>query len=226
MRAFSLGIGLVVLFIGTGCTTTQARSDLDQGLAVHSCSKSPFLRSVGLFGGEQPEIFLKGANLRREPPPSADGATRVLDVTGIDNLKDTSAEPAIDKCGSWLHATRSGEIEVTILWRDHNCPFSFDEDQPDDCRSRATFSFSPKDLGVLEVLGRGEDPDSALRRLLIVDAYFTREVDPEERHPATGVPTVPRSNVYLVVRVIPAARGDDAQAATADVAAVESPRRS
>jgi hypothetical protein len=226
VSALILGFGLVALFIETGCTTAQARGDVNQGLAVHPCSKSPFLRSVGLFGGEQPEIFLKGSNLRREPPPIAHGATRVLDVTEIDNLSDTSAEPVIDKCGSRMRSTRSGEVEVTILWRDDNCPFSFDEDHPDDCDSRATFSFSPEDLGVHEALASGEDPNSAVRRLLIIDAYFTREVQPEERHPATGVLTVPRSNVYLVVRVIPVARGGDAQAATADVTTGESPRRS
>jgi len=184
------------------------------------------LRSVGLFGGEQPEFFLAGPDLRREPPPIADAATRVLDVSEVDNFRDPTAEPAIDRCGSRLQSTDDGEIEVTILWHDRNCPDSFDEEDSEDCHSRADFGFSPRDLGMQDLLERDENASDALERLLVVDAYFTQEVQPEKRHPATGVQSAPKSTVHLVVRVIRASETTGARAATTTELGGDSCRRS
>jgi hypothetical protein len=214
MRALLVGIGLSVLAMVGGCASTPAPREASHGLAVHPCAKHPLMRSVGLFGGEQPEIFLSGPDLRIEPPLDADGSTGVLKVTEVDSLRDPNAQPVIDRCGSWLELTSKGDIEVTILWNDRNCPASFDEDDPQDCRSRAWFAFSPEDLGVQEILANGEDQTAAFRRLLVVDAYFTREIQPEGRHPATGIRVAPRSDVYLVVRLIRAARTAEPQSAT------------
>jgi hypothetical protein len=143
-------------------------------------------------------------------------------VTEVDNLSDPSARPVIDRCASSLESTSKGDIEVTILWNDRTCPASFDEDHSEDCQSRATFGFSPKELGVQEILASGEDPTAALRRELVVDAYFTREIRPEGRHPATGVRVVPRSDVYLVVRLIRAARTAEPQLETSGDATANS----
>jgi len=138
-----------------------------------------------------------------------------LNVTRVDNLSDPIAQPAIDRCSSRLRSTGEGEIELTIRWRDRNCPVWFDEDDAEDCDSRTRFAFSAKDLGVEEILESSQDPDTALQKLLVVDAFFTRENQPEGRHPTTGVLTTPRSEVHLVVRVIRAGRTVDPQAATA-----------
>ena len=203
MRTLLVGISLVALAVASGCATTQVRAPANQGVAVHSCTKNPFFRSVGLFGGTQPEIFLAGADLRREPPPAANGLTRVLNVTAVDEFRDPDADPVIDKCRSWLQSIGEVEVELTILWHDRNCSdFSWDLDNPDDCRSRASFRFSLEDLGVKEILDPVEDLDAALRRLLVVDAYFTQEIQPAGRHPATGMPSPPKGNVHLVAHVI------------------------
>lgn len=226
MRALLVGIGLSLFAMVSGCASTSAPREASHGLAVHPCAKHPLMRAVGLFGGEQPEVFLTGPDLRTEPPLDADGSTRVLKVTGVHNLRDPSAQPLIDRCGSSLESTSKGDIEVTILWHDPNCPVSFDEEAPEDCRSRARFAFSPEELGVQEILVGSEDPTAALRRLLVVDAYFTREIQPEERHPATGVWVAPRSDLYLVVRLIRASRTLGSQSATSGDATCDSSGRS
>jgi hypothetical protein len=220
MKTLLVCIILVILTHASGCTSTQApreasqSPEASQGIAVHSCSKNPFLRSVGLFGGEQPEFFSSGPDIRREAPPSADHSTRFLNVTHVDNLSDPIAQPAIDRCGSWLQATGEGEIEVTIRWYDRSCPESFDDENQDACYSRARFTFLPEDLGIQEALVSSQDPNAALRRLLLVDAYFIRENQFEGRHPTSGVLATERSDVYLVVRVMRAGPMVDPNAAT------------
>ena len=210
MRTLLVGISLVALTVASGCATTQIRAPANQGVAVHSCTKNPFLRPVGLFGGTQPEIFLAGADLRREPPPAANGLTRVLNVTAVDDFRDPGADPVIDKCRSWLRSIGEVEVELTIIWHDRNCSdFSWDLDDPGDCRSRASFRFSLEDLGMEEILDRVEDLDAALRRRLVVDAHFTQEIQPAGRHPATGMPSPPKGNVHLVAHMIRVPRTSD-----------------
>ena len=203
MRALLVGISLVALTMASGCTTTEVRAQANQDVAVHPCTKDPFLRSVGLFGGTQPEIFLAGADLRREPPPAANRLTRVLNVTEVGEFRDPDADPVIDKCRSWLRSIGEAEVELTILWHDRNCSdFPWDLDDPGDCGSRASFRFSLEDLGMEEILDPVDDLDAALRRLLVVDTYFTQQIQSAGRHPATGVPSPPTVNVHLVAHVI------------------------
>ena len=223
MRTLLVGLSLVALAVASACTTAQLRDEPTQGVAVHPCTKNPLLRSSGLFGGAQPESFLSGPDTRREPPPTVDSLTRVLNVTKVDSLEDPGAEPVIDKCGSRLQSIGEDEVGLTIQWHDRNCPDSFDEEDPIDCRSRASFRFSRSDLGMEEVLNRVEDPDAAIQKLLVVDAYFTREIQPTRRHPATHLPLPERSIVHLVVRVMRAPLTVDSAAATT-VDAVCEPR--
>jgi hypothetical protein len=182
MKTLLIGICLIVISVASGCTTTQVRDVAVQGVAVYPCTKNPLLRSAGLFGGAQPEIFLSGPDVRREPPPSADSLTRVLSATEVDSLGDPGAEPDIDKCSSWLRAIGEDEIELTIMWSDRNCTDSTDDEDHIDCRSRASFRFSRRDLGMEGVLDSVEDTSYAIQRLLIVDAYFTKEILPKGRH--------------------------------------------
>lgn len=202
MNTLLVGISLVAIVVASGCTTDRVRVEAHQGVAVHPCTKNPLLRSTGLFGGTQSGIFLSGPDLRREPPPAVDGLTRVLNVTEVDNFRDLDAEPVIDKCGSRLQSMDENEVEVTIMWRDRNCPNVHDQEDSDECHSRASFSFTNEDLRMHETLDGAEYPEAALDRLLLVDAYFTQEIQPAGRHAATGMPTPQTGNVHLVVRVI------------------------
>jgi hypothetical protein len=201
MKALVVGISSFVLATVIACASNQAPRDATQLVDVHPCEKNPFLRSVGLFGGEQPELFAAGPDLRSDPPPIADDSTRVLNVTAVDHLRDPSAMPIINKCGSSLQIAGGGEVEVTILWDDQNCPVSFDEENPEDCHSRASFDFSLEGLGIREDLDAGTDPSAALREMLVIDAYFTRELQPEPRPLASQALVAPTSDVHLVVRV-------------------------
>jgi len=202
MRTLLVGLGVVALAVASGCTTTQVRDEPNQGFAVHPCAKNPFLRSYGLFGGAQQEIFLSGPDIRREPPPAVDSLTRVLNVTEVDNLRDPGADPVIDKCSSRLGLIGEDEIEVTINWQDRNCPDPFDEEETFDCRSRTSFRFSRLGLGIEDALDGVEDPDAAIQTLLVVDAYFTQEIQPPGRHSATGMPLPEKGVMHLVVRVM------------------------
>ena len=223
MRTLLLGLSWVALTVASGCTTGQGRNDPEQGVAVHACTKNPFFRASGLFGGAPLDIFLSGPDIRTGPPPAAGSLTRVLNVTRVDNLGDPGAEPVIDKCGSWLKAIGEDEVEVTIMWDDRNCPDSFDADLPSDCRSRARFRFSRSDLGIEEVLGRVEDREASIQRLLVIDAYFTQEIQPTGRHSATGMPLPARAIMHLVVRAIRLPTSIASGAATA-VDAIRTPR--
>ena len=214
MRTLFIGLSLVALGVSSGCTTAQFREETDQPVAVHPCTKNPFLRSSGLFGGAQPEIFLSGPDVRRGPPPAVDGPTRVLEVTEVDSLGDPGAELVIDKCSSRVESIDKNEVDVTIIWRDRNCPDSFDDEDQIDCRSRAQFKFSRSDLGVEEVFDRTEGRDAAIQKLLVVDAYFTQEIQPAGRHPTTGMPLSERVRIHLVVRVMRAPLTMDSGAAT------------
>jgi hypothetical protein len=181
---------------------------------------------AGLFGGPQPEIFLSGPDLRREPISEVDGLTRVLDMTRVDNLRDPAAEPVIDKCSSWMQPIGEDEIELAIKWRDRNCTDSFDQEETIGCRSRATFRFSRRDLGMEEVLNTVEDLDAAaMQRLLVVDAYFTQEVQPRGHHSATGMPLPETGIVHLVLRVKRAPPVDSSKAATPVDAVLETRSR-
>jgi hypothetical protein len=220
-RTLLVCIGLVAVAGTSGCTSTHSGRAASEGVAAHPCSKNPFLRSVGFFGGEQPEVFSSGPHLRSEPPPSVDVSTRFLNVSDVDNLSDSLAQPVIDKCGSSLQLVDKGEVEVTILFKDQNCPGSFDEEDAEDCRSRARFGFSSDDLGIGDLLESSQDPNAALRKLLLVDAYFTREIRPEGRHSMTGVRSIRKNDVYLVVRVIRAGHSTDPESASTRGAARE-----
>ncbi len=214
MTSLLIGLGLVTLIVASGCSTAQVRDEPNQGVAVHPCTKNPFLRASGLVGGVQSEIFLSGPNIRREPPPAVDGLTRVLNVTEVDNLGDPGAEPVIDKCSSSLQPIGEDEVAVTIKWRDRDCVDSFDDEDQIDCRSRASFSFSRRDLVMEEVLDRVEDPDLAIQQQLFVDAYFTQEIQPARRHAATGMPLSERGMMHLVVRLMQAPQMVDSEAVT------------
>jgi len=178
MTSLLVALGLVTLAVASGCSTAPVRDEPDQRVVMHPCTKNPFLRASGLVGGVQPEIFLSGPDIRREPPPAVDSLTRVLNVTDVDNLRDPGADPVIDKCSSRLRSIGEDEIELTINWQDRNCPDSFDEEDTIDCRSRTSFRFSRMGLGIEEVLDRVEDPNAAIQTLLVVDAYFTQEIQP------------------------------------------------
>jgi hypothetical protein len=223
LKTLQICICLIALAIASGCTTAPARDVASQGVAVYPCTKNPLLRSTGLFGGAQQEMFLSGPNIRREPPPAVGSLTRVLNVTEVDRLEDPGAEPIIDKCSSWLQSIGEDEVDVTIRWRDWNCPDSFDDEDQNDCRSRASFRFSHRDLGIEEVLDRFEDPDAAIQRLLVVDAYFTQEIQPTRRHSATGMPLPERGEMHLVVRVMRAPPTMDSEA-SATVDDIRKPR--
>ena len=223
MKTLLIGICLVTLAVANGCTTAQVREVANEDVAVHPCTKNPLLRSTGLFGGAQPESFLTGPDIRRGPPPAANSLTRVLNVSGVDDLGDPGAQPAIDKCSSWVQSIGEDDVDVTIMWRDWNCPDSFDDEDQIDCRSRASFRFSRRELGVEEVLDRVEDPDAAVQGLLIVDAYFTQEIQPTRRHSATGMPLPERGVMHLVVRVMRAPLAVDSEASAA-VDAIQEPR--
>ena len=200
MKTLLVWLSLVVFALAIGCTTAEARDEPYHGLDVHPCTNNPLLRSSGLFGRTQPEIFLSGPDLRQEAPPAADGATRVLNVTKVDYLEDPGAEPVIDKCSSSLQSVGEDEVEISVRWHDRNCPDTFDEEDLVDCRSRASFRFSRRDLGVQELGDRLEDSD--VQGSLIVEAYFTQQIRPPERHVATNMPLPERSVVHLVVRVM------------------------
>jgi hypothetical protein len=212
MRTLLVCIGLVVVAGTSGCTSTQAGREANDGVAVHPCPENPFLRSVGLFGGEQPEVFSSGPDLRSGPPPSVDESTRFLNLTDVDSMSGPLAQPVIDKCASSMQLVGEGEIEVTILWNDRNCPEWSDAEDLEDCGSRARFEFSSDDLGIREFLDSSQNPNSALRRLLLFDAYFTRVIQPEGRHSATGVRAMRWNDVYLVVRVLRAGHTADPKA--------------
>lgn len=211
MSPLLIGLCLFALGVSSGCTAAHLHEEPDQRVAVHPCTKNSLLRSSGLFGGAQPEIFLSGPGIRREPPPAVDGLTRVLDVTEVDFLGDPGSQPVIDKCSSRVESIDKNEVDVTIIWRDQNCPDSFDDEDQINRRSRVQFKFSRSDLGV-------EGPDAAIQRLLVVDAYFTQEIQPARRHPATGMPLPERGRMHLVVRVMRAPlMMDPGAATTADV---------
>ena len=213
MRMLFIGLAMVVSAVASGCTTAQVRQEPDQGVAVHQCVKNAFMRPVGLFGGAQPEIFLSGPDIRKGPPPAAGSLTRVLNVTGVENLGDPGAEPVIDKCRSWMQPIGDDEVEITILWHNRSCPDSFDEEDTIDCDSRTRFGFSRSDLGE-ELLGRAEGRQAGIQKLLVVDAYFTEEIQPTARHPEKGVLLPVKSTMHLVVRVMRALPAVDSEAAT------------
>jgi hypothetical protein len=208
MKMLLVGPYVLTLLLVSGCVTAPTPSAQVRGIAMHACEKNPFLRSSGLFGGAQPEIFLSGEDVRRESPPAADGLTRVLDVSEIKDLEDRSARPAIDKCASWLQSVGENEVEVTILWRNPICPdsFEFDEEDTNDCRSRASFGFSLEDLGKHERNSSDGEAFAVDRSALMVDAYFVQEIRPERRHPESGLILPERGVVHLVVRLMRASR--------------------
>ena len=57
--------------VGTAIVTAHERApvwapaEANRVVALHACTKNPFMRAVGLFGGAQPEIFLTGTDLRQ-----------------------------------------------------------------------------------------------------------------------------------------------------------------
>lgn len=214
MTTLLLRLCLIMFALASGCSTAQIRDETNQRFAMHQCTKNPFLRASGLFGGVQPEIFLSGPNVRNEPPPAANSLTRVLKVTGVENLGDPSADPIIDKCSSWLQRVDADEVKVTIIWNDRHCPDSIDDEDSIDCSSRASFRFSLRHLGMEEVLGRFESSDDAIQRLLAVDAYFLQEMQPARRHFATNMPLRQKSTMHLVVRLMPAPPTMESEAAT------------
>ena len=226
MRTLILGINLVALALSSGCTSAQVRDEPSQGVTVQSCMQNPFLRSSGLFGGEQPEIFLHGPDVRREPPPAVDSLTRVLNVSRVESLGDPGSDPFIDKCMSSLQSIDEDAVELTIRWNDRNCPyFDWDDDESSDCGTQASFRFSRGDLGMEEILDTFEDADAGLQKLLVVDAYFTQEIQPTRPHPATGMPLPERGIMHLVVRVVRAPLTVELGAPAAVVDAVREPRR-
>ena len=204
MRVLLIGQSLIVLAIASGCTTAHVRDDTIRGVAVHECRPHSFFRSPGFLRGVQPGIFLSGPDVRKEAPPAADGLTRVLNVSTLENLFDPDAAPVIDKCRSRLRTIGEDEIEITIEWRDRNCDDSFDEEDFIDCRSRTSFRFSRMDLGLEERLGTGENSSAAIQGFLLVDAYCTQQIRAKRRHPATGMPLPDRGIMHLVVRVMSA----------------------
>lgn len=197
MRGPVVGIRLIFLSVAIACASAEVYADANP-VDPHPCTNNPLVRSTGLFGGPQPEIFLRGPNLRREHPPEPDELTRVVDVTRLESLADPATDPFIDKCASALRPVGEGEVELTIFWQNRNCPdsFDFDFDEPEDCTSRTRFRFSVSHLGLREPL------DDVVDRVM-VDAYFTQRLEPEGRHPATGMPTPARGSVHLVARLLP-----------------------
>jgi len=195
MRSPTVGLQLIVLSVAIVCASAEVRAEANPG-APHPCTNNPLIRSTGLFGGPQAEIFLRGTNLRREQPPAPDELTRVVDVTGLESLADPAADPFIDKCASALRPVGEGEVELTILWQNRNCPNSFDIDDPEDCASRTRFRFPLSNLGLSEPLDDFGDR-------VMVAAYFAQRLVPEGRHPATGMPTAVKGSVHLVARLLP-----------------------
>jgi hypothetical protein len=94
------------------------------------------------------------------------------------------------------------EIELTLMWREHNCHATFDPDFPDDCDSRASFRFSLEDLGIQDMLIGAEGRDAALQSLVVVDAYFAQEIRSARQYLAKGSPLPITSRIHLVVRVM------------------------
>ena len=81
MRMLLFGLSLLSLAAASGCAGSRTPAETNQNVAVHACTNNLLLRGTGVFGGTQPEIFLSGPNLRREPPPARSELTLVLDVT-------------------------------------------------------------------------------------------------------------------------------------------------
>lgn len=66
--------------------------------------------------GRQPDIFLAGPDTRNQKPPDTDALTRILDITSRNSMSNPTADPVIDKCGSWVQwVKREGLVKLTIL---------------------------------------------------------------------------------------------------------------
>jgi hypothetical protein len=211
MRKTVIRVAMIVLS-GTSAVAFDRTQGDSTCLEIHACTKNRFLRSVGLFGGTQPEIFVEGPQLRMEEPPARDARTRVLDVTG--RLAPT-AEAEIDKCGSWLEwSDGDGLVILTVLWDDRNCrSFAAGED-PRDCRSRARFGFSLPELGIENFPATRREQRALRERLaqeFVVDAYFAWQTSPRERRLETATWKEATASVHLVVRVIPLSSRDTAE---------------
>jgi hypothetical protein len=204
MKILLVGSCLITLLLTSGCVTAPTPGEQTQRMAMHSCEKNPFLRASGLLGGSQPEIFLSGSDIRGDAPPAADGLTRVLNVSEAENLEDPSSRPAIDKCASWLQPVGEDEVKVTVLWQDRSCPDSFasDEEDTNDCRSRASFRFSLRDLARNERHSRDGEALAVDQSALVVDAYFVQEIRPARRHPESGLILPEKGVMHLVVRLM------------------------
>ena len=184
-------------------------SDKDEGAPeIHRCTNNRFTRSVGLFGGRQPEFFLEGPDTRTgsDLPRQTDELARVMDVTQRHSLSNPTAEPVIDKCRSWFRwDEREGLVKLTIFWDERNCTGYGTRDEPPDCRARAAFGFSLDELGIHEfpdTKQKRKALESRLERDFVADVYFSRQIRPRARRPDTGLWTPARAKVHLVARLI------------------------
>lgn len=197
-----------VLLIATGAFALDPSDKNEGALEIHRCTNNRFTRSVGLFGGRQPEFFLEGPDTRtgNELPRQTDELTRVMDVTQRHGLRNPTAEPVIDKCRSWFRwDEREGLVKLTIFWDERNCTGYGTRDEPPDCRARAAFGFSLDELGIHEfpdTKQRRKALESRLERDFVADVYFSRQIRPRARRPGTGLWTPATAKVHLVARLI------------------------
>ncbi len=206
-----------VLLIATGAFALDPSDKNEGALEIHRCTNNRFTRSVGVFGGRQPEFFLEGPDTRtrtgNDPRRQTDELTRVMDVTQRHGLSNPTAEPVIDKCRSWFRwDEREGLVKLTIFWDERNCTGYGTRDEPPDCRARAAFGFSLDELGIHEfpdTKQRRKALESRLERDFVADVYFSHQIRPRARRPDTGLWMPARAEVHLVARVIPLRSPDE-----------------
>jgi hypothetical protein len=173
---------------------------------VHRCTNNPFTRSVGLLGGRQPELFLRGPDMRPGKPPRVDARTRVVDLGWRRGLSEPTAAPVIDKCASWWEwSERDGMVKLTVLWDEPRCTPSVTREERRRCRARQTFGFSLAELDIGERPDTDEEREALAKRLereLVADVYFAEQVRPRARRGDTGTWAPARRRLHLVARVI------------------------
>ena len=197
---------IAMLWMATGAFALNQSDKKEGALEIHRCSNNPFTRTVGFFNGQQPEVFLEAPHTRNEPPTQTDELTRVMHVTKRKSLSNPTAEPVIDKCGSWLRwDAREGLVKLTVLWDERNCTLFSTPDEPPHCRARAVFGFSLDELGIHEFSNTKQGRkalENRLERDFVADVYFSQQIRPRTRR-ETGLWTPAAAEVHLVARIIP-----------------------
>ena len=198
---------IAMLLMAPGAFALDSSDRTERALEIHRCTNNPFMRSVGFFRGPQPEVFLEAPHTRNEPPPQTDELTRVMDVSHRKSLSNPTAEPVIDKCGSWFHwDEREGLVKLTVLWDERNCAVFSTPDEPPHCGARTAFGFSLNELGIDEVPDTSQGRkalESRLERDFVVDVYFSQQIRPRARRPDNGLFGPTTAKVHLVARLIP-----------------------